>query len=258
MSINAAANWDKWESVFLVKSPIKYIYLSYRWPISQWIKLTGINKNSKIMEVGCGGGSMGLYFAARNFNVTFSDISECLLRDCKENVHRIKRFFPRIGSSLVCQDVFKIAFKDDSCDLIISDGFYEHFQEIEQRRKALVEMTRVVKNGGSILISIPNNLHPFLARWKAEGYDYCKEGYEYREIVLKAEDFKKELESFGLYNVIVDGWKVYESIYSSQNNFLLKMTGNLLRFFLPCVCRALRIKFGLSLYGLGKVKKDKR
>lgn len=207
------------------------------------------------MEVGCGGGSMGLYFAVRRFNVTFSDISNSLLEDCSENILRAKRRFPYLRSNIVCQDIFKAAFKDNSFDLIVSDGFYEHFQENGQRHKILTEMTRIAKNGGSILISIPNNRHPFLDRWNAKGYDYCKEGYEYREITMKAEDFRKELESFGLRSATVDGWKVYESLYL-HSVFLVKIIGNMLRFFLPCVPRSFRIKFGLSLYVLVKVKKD--
>jgi SAM-dependent methyltransferase len=55
-------------------------------------------------------------------------------------------------------DVRRLPFGDDSFDAIYSMGTIEHFAESEA---ALVEMIRVLRPGGRIVLGVPNRYDPF-------------------------------------------------------------------------------------------------
>jgi SAM-dependent methyltransferase len=66
-----------------------------------------------------------------------------------------------VATTLRCavSDVRALPFDDDSFDAIYSMGTIEHFDETED---AVVEMARVLKPGGRIIVGVPNRYDPFL------------------------------------------------------------------------------------------------
>ncbi|MBU2639163.1 MAG: class I SAM-dependent methyltransferase [Nanoarchaeota archaeon] len=102
-----------------------------------------LNKNSKVLEIGCGCGD-GLKQFRDNFVVGL-DISEESLKLSKKNCN-----------NLINADLFKLPFKKNSFDLVYSSGLLEHFK-INKAKEAIFEIIRITKKGGEIIIIVPNS-----------------------------------------------------------------------------------------------------
>jgi len=99
-------------------------------------------ENAKILDVGCGSGTLARFWKEQGYDVTGVDISdESLEKTRQKGVHCIKG------------DVTKrLPFEDDTFDLVYSDGLLEHFTD---STPVLKEIFRVSK--GYILTLVPRN-----------------------------------------------------------------------------------------------------
>ena len=97
-------------------------------------------KNSKIIEVGCGGARNALYLALHGFDVTCSDYSEEGLSLAKTNFAA----FNAKGSFLQ-DDLMNSNIPDNSFDCVMSFGLLEHFSEL---KPIIDNITRLIKPGG--------------------------------------------------------------------------------------------------------------
>ncbi len=116
------------------------------------MKLLPTNKNSLILEAGCGTGKWLLYFKQRGYkNSVGLDFSEVALRKIKENDRTVL---------LIKADIRKLPIKNNTFDLIFSFGVIEHFK---QPQTLVDEMYRVLKKNGRIFLTTPNlfALHTF-------------------------------------------------------------------------------------------------
>ena len=95
------------------------------------------------LEVGCGRGSMGAFFADAGFETTLLDTSPTALRIAQSNFLN-----DDLDGQYVCGDALNLPFGDDKFDVIVSIGLLEHFEDIEQ---AVTEQLRVVRKGGYFL-----------------------------------------------------------------------------------------------------------
>lgn len=125
-----------------------------------------------ILEIGGGSGRYGLKFAQDfpNSIVTITDIVQ-------ESVDFITRLANELGLRNVFvkkEDVFHLSFPDDSFDIVFADVVIQH---VPEHQKAVKEMARVLKPGGSLIISTMNvwNPHTLYKKWKGKDYLY---GYE--------------------------------------------------------------------------------
>ncbi|KAB8331026.1 class I SAM-dependent methyltransferase [Scytonema tolypothrichoides VB-61278] len=137
-------------------SPLKqdYTLLTGR-PGGTWNKFP-INKSvDSILEIGCGYGRIPL-FLSKDKNLKCQqyygiDISESLLRrllKCKQEYD----FFPGAEFYIICASAELLPLEDNSVDLIISNCVFMHIPEA-QIRKLLVEISRVLKPGGTFVFN---------------------------------------------------------------------------------------------------------
>ena len=98
---------------------------------------------SRVLEVGCGRGSMSAYFADNGFDCTLMDSSESAMKAAKEvfKKHGLKAKF-HVG------DAMKLPYDDGAFDIVFSIGLLEHFEDIET---PIVEQMRVLCKGGLFL-----------------------------------------------------------------------------------------------------------
>jgi ubiquinone/menaquinone biosynthesis C-methylase UbiE len=103
-------------------------------------------KGKKFLEIGCGLG----YFSNKAFKmgakVTGIDIGPKL-------VVINKKLTPK-GNFLVAS-ASKLPFKDSSFDIVLSTEVIEH---VDNQDKAIKEMFRVLKGGGTLVITTPNRI----------------------------------------------------------------------------------------------------
>jgi len=116
------------------------------------MKLLPTNKNSLILEAGCGTGKWLLHFKEKGYkNLIGLDFSEIALRKIRENDKAVL---------LIKADIRKLPIKNNTFDLIFSFGVIEHFKEPQT---LVDEMYRVLKRNGKLFLTTPNlfALHTF-------------------------------------------------------------------------------------------------
>ena len=162
----------------------------YKW---SWVIdfLDSLKRDSIVYDLGCGNG--------RNMNhgsLKFIGIDNCenFISICKS-----KNF------SVINSNITKIPLDNNSADAIICIAVFHHLSSIENRIQSLLEMKRLVKQGGKILLSIwsinqPqktrrsfNNYGNNIVLWNSYGKVY--ERYYY---IFKLDEIKELIKRAGL------------------------------------------------------------
>ncbi len=107
-----------------------------------------LSKSTMLLEVGCGSSTTSLYLAQylKGFvGLDFSDEALKISREKAKELH-IK------NARLVKGNAFKMPFKNDSFDVVWSQGLLEHF---DNPREILTEKIRVCKKGGIVITIVP-------------------------------------------------------------------------------------------------------
>jgi len=94
------------------------------------------------LDVGCG--ENPYFFHKRLVNYVGIDITLRVLRKVRHNLS---------DATLICASGSHIPFKDSTFDLAICTEVLEHLQDPEE---AIIEIGRVLTNGGAAIISIPS------------------------------------------------------------------------------------------------------
>ena len=124
-------------------SPKNQIELAFRMHWNLFNELIPKNSGKKVLEIGCGRGSISSYFADNNYDCTLLDISESVINVAQD-------IFNRTGHSanFVVGDALNLPFENDSFDVLVSIGLFEHFENLE---KLISEHNRVLKKDGIVL-----------------------------------------------------------------------------------------------------------
>ena len=127
-------HWTKGE-------PKNQIQLAFRshWNLFQEI-MKGQMKGKRVLEVGCGRGSMSAYFADSGYDCTLLDSSKSVIATAKEIFKR-----HRLIAGFDVGDALNLPYKEGSFDLVFSIGLLEHFKDIAV---PLSEQIRVLDQGG--------------------------------------------------------------------------------------------------------------
>lgn len=106
-----------------------------------------LQKNDRYLEIGCGPGFLGTYFASEELRVSGIDISFTALRIAK-------KLYSDMGFDcfLVCGDINQMPFKDNLFGLIYGGGVIEHFKSTEL---TLNETYRVARKEGVCFNTVP-------------------------------------------------------------------------------------------------------
>ena len=103
--------------------------------------ITGLESNTKLLEVGCGNGKNLLY---RNDIDSYGiDISEEQVEICKSKGLKVEK-----------ANMTRLPYGSNEFDNIICIATYHHLDNPNDRRNALLEMYRVLKPNGKILLTV--------------------------------------------------------------------------------------------------------
>jgi len=104
-----------------------------------------LNKNAAVLEIGCGTGKISEHLVKITTDLTVNDISDKLCNKLTDRLN-VKTL---LGSCL------NLPAADNTFDLIVSSECVEH---TPSPYKAFLEMKRILKPGGRIIITTPNML----------------------------------------------------------------------------------------------------
>ncbi len=160
---------DMWNKNYLqrINDDIKY---------DNWLEkyMKYINKESKILELGCGLGNNTKYLAEHNFYEVATDLSNVA-------IEYVKKQIPQTDVRIL--DLTKpFPFDDNSFDIIIADLCLHYFSS-ETTIKVMNEIKRVLKNGGRLFArvnSVKDLNHGAGQGDKIEDNYYFVEGYNKR------------------------------------------------------------------------------
>jgi 2-polyprenyl-3-methyl-5-hydroxy-6-metoxy-1,4-benzoquinol methylase len=122
--------------------------LSFRLRAEAALAALDCGPDARVVDVGCGVGSFSALLAARLLRVTCVDVSE-------ENIATVRRRHPELPA--LRADMTALPFETDAFDAAILMEVLEH---IEDDRRALAELRRVVRADGFLVLSVPNLAAP--------------------------------------------------------------------------------------------------
>jgi len=139
-------------------------------------------KGKKLLDAGCGTGWFSRRAVELGAVVTSLDVGENLLNEVKK----------KCDTTRVVGDVTALKFKDNSFDVIVSSDVIEHTPD---PGKAISEMARVLKKGGVLALTVPNNVWHFAV---SVGNALKLRPYQGYENWVGWGQLKRELEKNGL------------------------------------------------------------
>jgi ubiquinone/menaquinone biosynthesis C-methylase UbiE len=109
-------------------------------------------KNKKVLDIGCGTGSVSLELRKDNVDVIGIDVSKWCIRRARK--HQLDR---NLLYNLVIGDIFNLPFKNSCFDTITLADVVEH---LPNREEVLTEVKRTMKNGGVVIVTVPWKYNP--------------------------------------------------------------------------------------------------
>jgi 2-polyprenyl-3-methyl-5-hydroxy-6-metoxy-1,4-benzoquinol methylase len=107
-------------------------------------------RGATILDAGCGSGRHSVRLARHGFKVTGIDFSDYIVRTAEESV---KDSGVADCIDFQRQDLTALSFPDESFDHVLCWGVLMHVPQVEE---AIVELARVLKKGGMLVISEVN------------------------------------------------------------------------------------------------------
>lgn len=119
----------------------------------------------RVLEVGAGTGRFTLPAVQMGFRLTASDVNQVMLATLRAKLAE-QRLEDRCRVGV--EDVFALSFPDHHFDLVFSVHVIPRFLNLQDQRAALLELSRVVKPGGTLLFNYRNR--PSLYGWLYQGH----------------------------------------------------------------------------------------
>jgi len=122
-------------------------------------KLAGLDSKSTVLEVGCGTGIYTVHWIKSSGRMCGLDISRGMLVRLREKINKIDSEDPFVVEG----DSEHLPFHNRRFDAVMSVNAVEHLDNVPA---ALREMRRVCRDGGKIVVSVPNG--NFSAKYRAK------------------------------------------------------------------------------------------
>jgi ubiquinone/menaquinone biosynthesis C-methylase UbiE len=116
----------------------------YQDTLRQWVKNNKLPLKSKILEVGCATGSLTTYLAESGYIPTGIDASNEMISRAKSHSNSI---------TFLEASVEDLPFADDAFDSVICASL---INILDEKERAIKEMNRVCKKGGTVSILVPS------------------------------------------------------------------------------------------------------
>ena len=158
---------DRWQRYWAERENIEEVYSNEGRIIRELLPLVR-GQNARILEVGAGSGRDSVELAQAGASVVVLDY-------VPSSLETARRVAASAGNSvlLVCGDANAMPLRSECFDVVFHQGLMEHFRD---PRPLLEENRRVLKDGGHLLVDVPQKYHIYtvvkhvliaLGRWFA-------------------------------------------------------------------------------------------
>ncbi len=181
------------------------------------LQRVGDLRGKKILEIGAGTGRDSFPLIRHGADVVQLDYAENSLRILKrlaEDLH--------LPATIVGGDTFQLPFPDGTFDVVFHQGLLEHFRR-PQAEALLKENIRVLKQGGILLVDVPQRYHVYtLAKHVMMALNKWFAGWERS---FSVGELKNRMQSLGLTPVYSYGEWMYPSFFYRSLREVLKAAG---------------------------------
>jgi SAM-dependent methyltransferase len=151
-----------------------------------------IRAGDRILDMGCGTGRhVGEASRIKRVKAVGSDISFDDVVQARKRVQDLQDWGEHGGgiSVFLVSDITRLPFADDFFDLVICSEVLEH---IPDQHRAVRELTRVLKPGGNLVVSVPRYLPERICWALSESYHQASNGhiriYKKKEMIALLEE----------------------------------------------------------------------
>ena len=124
-----------------IKNQIQFAFRNHWEVFSELMtKAASFNGGKRVLEVGCGRGSLSAYFSDAGYNCTLLDISAEAIKIAEEAFSKND-----LNAEFHVGDAESLSFSDMSFDIVFSIGLLEHFEILDS---VISEQVRVLDSGG--------------------------------------------------------------------------------------------------------------
>ena len=155
----------------------------------------GVGAGTKVIDVGCGAGRHSFEAYRRGADVIAFDQNAADLNDVDEILQAMKKQgeVPESAKAeAVKGDALELPYADASFDCVIASEILEHVAEDD---RAIGELVRVLKPGGSLAITVPRWL-PERVCWALSDEYHANEGGHVR--IYRADELRDKVRAHGL------------------------------------------------------------
>ncbi len=147
--------YDKWHANLHKGEKLSVI------KVEEWhrnaLQLSPSLVGKKVLEVGCGTGDFAIYLAEKGVDVTAVDYSDVAIRLARE-----KAAVQNSAVKLIIADAMQLPFDSSTFDIIFSCECLEH---VPEPQRALNQMNRVLKPGGTLILTTENYSNAMILAW---------------------------------------------------------------------------------------------
>jgi ubiquinone/menaquinone biosynthesis C-methylase UbiE len=136
-----------WWDTYQQRNALGFINRQRQTAALRYVDELSLPKGSRVLEIGCGAGFLAIALAQRGFTVEAVDHASAMVELTRRHVKQVG-MNDRVHASV--EDVHELSFEDQSFDLVVSLGVINWLYDL---RKALVEITRVLKTGGYAILN---------------------------------------------------------------------------------------------------------
>jgi len=193
-----------WEKFWSEKKDVHEVYSNDNRVLRNVLKLTDL-RGKRVLEIGAGTGRDSFGMVEQGAAVFMLDYSTNSLSIIKNIATEEKVEVNPVGGN-----AFSLPFQEGTFDLVFHQGLLEHFRE-KEAGNLLRENVRVVKNGGLLLVDVPQRYHIYtVMKHILITFDRWFAGWE-REFSVP--ELEKLLRSFGVVPVYRYGEWMYPSLF---------------------------------------------